>query len=250
MRRTIIVVPCHNEEKRLDAAKLMAFWDKWRLVRFLFVNDGSTDNTGVVLEALRASTPEAFEVCNLPQNVGKAETVRQGMLRALASRPDYVGFWDADLAAPLEAIPEFCRLLDERPQIEMVFGSRVRLLGRRIERHAVRHCFGSAFATLVSLLLGLKVYDTQCGAKLFRASEGIRDLFAEPFLTRWIFDVEIIARLIRSRKGTSLPQAEEVIYEMPLEEWRDVRGSKVTAADGLRALFELLRIWRRYLTPK
>ena len=247
MRKVVIVVPCYNEEKRLDAAKFKEFRDRARDIRFIFVNDGSTDQTGAVLEGLRASGPEAFEVRNLPSNVGKAETVRQGILRAFASRPDYVGFWDADLAAPLEAIPEFCRLLDERPQIEMVFGSRVRLLGRRIERPALRHCFSRAFAALVSFLLGLKVYDTQCGAKLFRASEEIQDLFKEPFLTRWIFDVEIIARLIRSRRGASLPPAEEVIYEMPLEEWRDMRGSKVTAADGFRALLELVRIWRRYM---
>jgi len=247
LRKVIIVVPCYNEQKRLDAARFREFQDKLRNVRFLFVNDGSTDNTGEVLEALRASNPEAFDVCALPRNMGKAEAVRQGLLKAFALRPDYVGFWDADLATPLEAIPELCSVLDEQPQIEMVFGSRVRLLGRRIERRALRHYLGRMFATLASLVLGLTVYDTQCGAKVFRASDGSRDLFRDPFLTRWIFDVEIIARAIKARRGTSLPQVEEIICEVPLRQWRDVGGSKITACDGMRAAVELLRIRRQYL---
>src|SRR5690606_38221872 len=98
--------------------------------------------------------------------------------------------------------------------------------GRAIERHAWRHYLGRVFATAASLALRLRVYDTQCGAKLFRASDRLAELFRDPFRARWIFDVELIARLIRQRRGTALPGAESVIYEFPLLEWRDVPGSK------------------------
>lgn len=248
MAGVVIVVPCYNEAERLDVAKFKEFARGFPRVRFLFVNDGSADDTGLVLEELRSSDPRAFGVCSLARNQGKAEAVRQGFLAAFESNPDYVGFWDADLATPLEAIPQFCDLLDRRPEIEIVFGSRVRLLGRHIERKALRHYLGRLFATVVSFVSGLNVYDTQCGAKLFRTSEGQMALFRAPFITRWLFDVEIIARLIRARKGTGLPPPEDVIYENPLTDWRDVRGSKIQSRDFLKAIFELFLIRRKYLT--
>jgi hypothetical protein len=128
----------------------------------------------------------------------------------------------------------------------MVIGARVKLLGRKIERRAARHYIGRVFATAVSAILGLPVYDTQCGAKLFRVSPSIDALFQQPFLSRWIFDVEILARLIQGRRGKQLPPPEQVVYEYPLVEWRDVPGSKLTCGDFLRAGWELGRIYRGY----
>lgn len=250
MSSAIIVIPCYNESKRLDAGQFEDFVKQAHNVRFLFVNDGSTDHTSQVLETLRRSHPDRFDVYHLPRNVGKAEAVRLGLLRAFASCPDYAGFWDADLATPLDIIPSFCDLLDRKPDIEMVFGSRVQLLGRSIDRNLMRHYLGRTFATMVALVLNLKVYDTQCGAKLFRRSDGVIALFQETFITRWLMDVEIIARLIQARRGTDLPRAEAVIYEAPLSEWRDVRGSKLKTSDFLKAMFEMVSIRRRYLKRK
>src|SRR5262249_16117766 len=147
--------------------------------RFLFVNDGSTDDTISVLKALHEDDPERYVICDLPRNVGKAEAVRAGVLLAFAAGPDYMGYWDADLATPLGMIPTFCTLLDDRPDLEMVFGARVRLLGRNNERSMVRHYLGRTFATATSITLALGIYDTQCGAKLFRVSPTMRSLFQE-----------------------------------------------------------------------
>ncbi len=126
-------------------------------------------------------------------------------------------------------------------------GSRVKLLGKRIERRPLRHYLGRVFATAVSLALSLHVYNTQCGAKLFRVSASLNELFAEPFRSRWIFDVEIIARLVKNRRGKKLPQPQEVVYEMPLTEWRDIRGSKVKPYDFVKAIIELARIYNHYI---
>ncbi len=241
-----IIIPCYNEEDRFDAASFTTFASPSHDITFLFVNDGSTDETPRVLESLKRSNPAKFTVLNILQNRGKAEAVRQGFLAAIDSRPDYVGFWDADLATPLDAIPLFLDVAESRPELEMIIGSRVKLLGRKIERRRSRHYLGRVFATAVSASLGLDVYDTQCGAKLFRASPSIKALFQQPFHSRWIFDVEILARLIRARRGKELRQAEHVIYEVPLMEWRDIPGSKLGYGDFVRAAWELFRIHNYY----
>ncbi len=246
MSDTVIVVPCYNEAERLPVETFQDFAGRTRGIRFLFVDDGSTDATVEVLRTLKASAPDCFDVHTLAANAGKGEAVRHGFLAALDSNPDYVGFWDADLATPLEAIPEFRDVLDGRPDIEMAFGARVRLLGRAIRRNRLRHLLGRVFAVTVSMFLRVDIYDTQCGAKLFRVTPDLRALFQEPFATRWIFDVEIIARLIRARTGTERPQVRDIVYEVPLSEWRDAAGSKIKARDFVIALFGMIEIFRKY----
>lgn len=249
MDRCIIVVPCYNEAARLDTGAFRQFVTRGHSQRFLLVNDGSTDDTAAVLETLRRWRPDRFDVYHLLRNTGKAEAVRRGMLRALGSGADAVGFWDADLATPLEVIPQFCELLRGNPRLQMVIGARVKLLGRDIQRRFVRHLLGRLFATAASVVLKLPVYDTQCGAKLFRVSAETRALFGRPFRTNWIFDVELLARFVRGRKAGSLPAAESAIYESPLSQWRDVAGSKVKVRDFLKSFFELLEIYWIYLRP-
>lgn len=241
-----IIIPCYNEEERLDVARFCDFASPSHSITFLFVNDGSTDSTLRLLESLKGSAPTKFAVLNLQQNRGKAEAVRQGFLAAVDSHPDYVGFWDADLATPLHTISDFLDVAESRPELEMIIGSRVKLLGRKIERRPSRHYLGRIFATAVSTILGVEVYDTQCGAKLFRASSSINALFQQPFHSRWIFDVEIIARLIQARRGKELRQPEHVIYEFPLTEWTDMPGSKLKYSDFIRAAWELYRIRNCY----
>jgi glycosyltransferase involved in cell wall biosynthesis len=247
MRQTLLVIPCFNEADRLDLGAFERFAKTRPDVGFVLVDDGSTDGTPALLQRLVAALPEQFELLRLESNSGKAEAVRRGVLRAFERAPRRIGYWDADLATPLEALPEFEAVLAERADVDFVFGSRVRLLGRRIERRATRHYLGRVFATAASLVLGLPIYDTQCGAKLFRAEPSLRGLFAEPFVAGWIFDVELIARLIADRRGSARPPPEQAIYEHPLASWRHVEGSKVKPGDLLRAARDLLRIRRTYL---
>ncbi|HYI09719.1 MAG TPA: glycosyltransferase [Thermoanaerobaculia bacterium] len=243
MVHLIVVVPCFNEEHRLPVEDFRRFALAGARVEILFVDDGSTDGTLRLLESLRDADPARFSVVSLEQNRGKAEAVRRGMLAALERKPDFAGFWDADLATPLSEIPGFLHVFASRPEIDMVFAARVRLLGRSISRNPGRHYFGRVGATLISSSLGLAVYDTQCGAKLFRAGEAMRALFAEPFLSRWIFDVEIIARFVRQRGRDAAARA---IYELPITTWHDVQGSKVKSTDFGRALKDLWKIHRAY----
>jgi glycosyltransferase involved in cell wall biosynthesis len=243
MSRLLLVVPCFNEEQRLDVEAFRGFSLPGQHLEFLFVNDGSTDGTQRVLESLRDSNPRRFSVLSLERNSGKAEAVRRGIEAAIDRAPDFTGFWDADLATPLSEVPGFLAVFESRREIQMVFGARVRLLGREISRHASRHYVGRLGATLISQTLGLAVYDTQCGAKLFRVSDALRTAFGKPFLSRWIFDVEIIARFLQLWGRDALVRA---VYEYPVTQWRDVKGSKVKSRDFLRALRDLWKIRRAY----
>ena len=237
-----IIVPCYNEEERLDVCKFTSFIKNNPQVKFLFVDDGSTDKTLELLEALSTTIPE-FSVYSLPKNMGKAEAVRHGFVKAFEEAPEFVGFWDADLSTPLDAIPLLAEIFYEREDVEIVFGSRVQLLGRSIERNPARHYLGRIFSTVVSLALGLKIYDSQCGAKLFKVSPKLEEIFREPFMAKWIFDVEIIARLMKIHRERKLAPVENVIYECPLPQWRDVKGSKLNYMAFVVASRDLFRIY-------
>ena len=145
--------------------------------------------------------------------------------RSQLGKGGFIGFWDADLATPLEAIHDLLQKLIDQPRLQMVFGSRVRLLGRHVHRKAIRHYLGRVFATVVSGILRLAIYDTQCGAKIFRVTPDLSQILSQPFITRWVFDVEILARFIALK---NLHLLHDSIYEFPLETWEDVAGSKVS----------------------
>jgi dolichyl-phosphate beta-glucosyltransferase len=243
---TCIVVPCYNEATRFDVAAFDEFLalPEARAVSFVLVNDGSRDATLGVLQSIAERHAERVRVLDVQPNQGKAEAVRRGMVLATQSNDfAYAGFWDADLATPLDAIAVFVDVFQRLARVDVVFGARVALLGRQIDRTLGRHYAGRLFATAASMVLRLPVYDTQCGAKLFRVNDESRSLFDVPFLSRWIFDVELVARYCRTRNGQT------GIYELPLDQWRDVGESKVRTIDFVRAIGEMLIIYRTYARP-
>ena len=247
MRKTRIIVPCYNESSRLKPDAFLHALESNSNLSFLFVNDGSTDGTLDVLISLKEMNPEQVSFISLKKNSGKAEAVRCGMLKSFEDYFDCLGYWDADLATPLDTIADFCRLLDS-PNVDIVIGSRVRLLGRNIERKALRHYLGRAFATCASILLNISVYDTQCGAKIFRNSISLRRVFGKPFKVRWTFDVEMLARFSIVSEASPLDVSAGWV-ECPLAEWVDVKGSKVKFKDYFKCCLEVCILYYYLLTP-
>ena len=112
---------------------------------------------------------ERCQVINLFYNQGKAEAVRHGITKYLKTQKfKFVGYWDADLATPLSTIPEFIEKIQSSGEFVAVSGSRILRLGTSIHRSIFRHYFGRVFAMVVSNILNMLVYDTQCGATFFR----------------------------------------------------------------------------------
>jgi dolichyl-phosphate beta-glucosyltransferase len=240
--RLVLVVPCFNEASRLDAEAFVQLTTERRDAHVLFVDDGSADGTPAILAGLAARSGGAISVLTLPRNIGKTLAIHRGLLAALDQQPEIVGYWDADLATPLSALGELVAVLDANAGVEIVMGARVKMLGRRISRSALRHYVGRVFATTASVALGIGVYDTQCGAKLFRANDVMRRTLARPFATRWLVDVEILARYVRAIGPAA---AERSIVEVPLHTWTDVPGSKMTVWRGVQAIWDLLGVARQ-----
>ncbi len=245
MSSVCIIIPCYNEANRLPVETFLLYQHQHPEVTFCFVNDGSTDATAEVLQRLTHQNPRQNESLMLAQNVGKAGAVRAGML-LMCDRPvDYLGYFDADLATPLPAINDLQQQLDEYPNRVMVMGSRIKYLGTDIRRSPFRHYVGRVIATCITNIIRLPVYDTQCGAKLFRRSV-VAGLFADVFISPWLFDVELLARLIRQYGRADLLGGR--VAEVPLKQWVEQSDSRISSTYFLKLWWELYRIYRTYRT--
>ncbi len=244
MSKVCIIIPFYNEAERIERDAFAHFLQKHANYSLMLVNDGSSDTTQSVLEEMQEQFPNQIQHYSMKQNSGKAEAVRQGVLNALNWQGfDILGYMDADLATPLEEAPYLISQFSDS-SYQLIIGSRVKLFGWNIQRSLKRHYFGRIFATYVSNLFNLEIYDTQCGAKFFR-SEIAGDLFEFEFVSRWFFDIELFLRL-RKEMGSEL--FSKSFKEVPLRQWTEKGDSKLQLGDFLNTPFELLRIKRHYKT--
>jgi glycosyltransferase involved in cell wall biosynthesis len=237
-----IIIPCYNEAQRLPVDAFLAYQQTHPDVTFCFVNDGSRDQTADVLAKLQQRNPAQIDVLNLAENQGKAGAVRAGMLHSVQQNHNYLGYFDADLATPLVAIDDLRLILDNHSDCVFVMGSRIKHLGVNIKRHEFRHYVGRIIATVISLILKLPVYDTQCGAKLLRR-DVVSTVFQDGFISPWLFDVELIARLVGLYGRPNLPGK---LLEAPLREWIEQADSRISPTYMFRMWAELYRIYRTY----
>jgi glycosyltransferase involved in cell wall biosynthesis len=238
-----VVVPCFDEAERIDDE---AFAQLTRAVdRLVLVDDGSSDATPERLEAIAECAPHnSVDVLRLPQNRGKAEAVRAGLLQAVRGGATVTGYFDADFATPVSELQRLASVMADDPNRQAVLASRVAMMGHSIQRSPLRHYLGRLYATAASLTLGVAIYDTQCGAKLFRVTPTLEAAIGHPFPDRWSFDVELLARLLYPSDGLTPVGADQVV-EVPLREWRDVGGSKLHATSAARSLAALAGVRRR-----
>ena len=240
--KVVIIIPCYNEADRLDTNKFIDYLSQNTHLHFIFVDDGSTDNTSKIINQLIQKYNSLVSLLTNETNKGKAESVRLGVIESYKMNPDYIGFLDADLAAPIEEIDNLLKIVKKDKTKEVVFASRIQLIGSEIKRNYFRHFIGRLFATCVSLLLKIRIYDTQCGAKMF-SRKICNDIFSEQFVSPWLFDVELFARLLNVY---GMEKTIHMSCEHPVSKWRDIDGSKVKLIFFLKAPFELFNIVRHY----
>ena len=242
MKKICVIIPCYNEAQRLELEVFREFVGREERFDFCFVNDGSQDNTSEVLRRAVEWEPGRFLLVDNTDNRGKAEAVRSGMLYVSSlNRYNIVGYLDADLATPLEDLYLLAEVMDRKPGVCMTMGARLKRLGANVQRKAYRHYLGRGFATLVSMLYQLPVYDSQCGAKLLK-SELIPVGFSEEFRSSWLFDVELILR-IREKYA----DYDRIIHEVPLNTWVEKGDSRIKFKHLLKMPKELFNIYCRYM---
>ncbi|NJK97970.1 MAG: glycosyltransferase [Bacteroidales bacterium] len=240
MSQICIVIPCYNEASRMPFNEFDRFISENSDACFCFVNDGSLDNTLIMLNDLKSLHPDQIMIVNLNKNSGKGEAVRQGMLQSLNWKSFlYTGFLDADLATPLTEVGLMKSKFREGYNI--IIGSRVKRLGATIERSIIRHYAGRVFATFASIVMHIETYDSQCGAKLFD-TRILPVLFREPFISKWIFDVELLIRAKRHLKMSFY----EKVYEMPVSCWIAKKNSRIKLSYLMRIPIDLILIYRKY----
>lgn len=240
----VLVVPCYNESDRFDAT----YWTQAAALdglHIVFVDDGSGDATADVLTQFAADRSNV-SVLVLERNVGKADAVRRGMAHAVATmEPPVCGFVDADAAvdvADLDALVDAAAAGAERDTLDTVWAARVALAGHHIQRSTRRHMLGRVIAVAMSSGGQRLPFDTQCGCKFFVTSAEFVACLEQPFRTRWFVDVELLYRL-RDAHGEAVR-----VLEVPLAQWRDIPGSRITGAEVFRIVAEVLRV--RRLRPR
>lgn len=227
-----VIIPAYNEQSRIEPTlRAIVRWLREQDRRFevVVVDDGSRDQTGTLVDDLRAELTE-LRLIRLARNHGKGYAVRAGVLNA---RSDLILFTDADLATPIEELPRLEAPLREGAAVAI--GSRempsddVRVLAR-----PYRRAIGRSFHALVELLTVRGFRDTQCGFKLFRG-HAAQDLFSRIRMDGYTFDVELL--LMAVRRGYR-------VAEVPVN-WAHQPGSKVNlVTDSTRMLWDLVRIRR------
>jgi glycosyltransferase involved in cell wall biosynthesis len=227
-----LVVPALNEEARIGGT-ISAISDvvaaRQLPVRIIVVDNGCVDTTASVADSCSRRTGVPIEVISC-QTRGKGAAVRAGVLHGTAP---YVGYCDADLPVPAEAIEWAVDLLDSG--WEVVIGSR-RCAGAQyvVRQPRVRRIGSAVFRAMSGGARG-RVSDTQCGFKFFTRSVAQR-VFRESCLNGFAFDVEVVARTLHLKPR---------LIEMPVP-WEDRDGSSFRPlGDGTRSMLDLYSVRRR-----
>lgn len=243
-KKTCIIIPCYNEELRIDIQYIIYFLTISENIEILFVNDGSTDNTKEVLKKIIQKFPHKTFLLDQEINRGKGLSIFLGLKHCLLlNKYDFVGYFDADLASPLTEIYSLLKPFIDNKNTILTMGARVKLLGHNIKRNWTRHFLGRIFATTVSYLFKIPVYDSQCGAKLFKI-EILDKILVSPFSTKWLFDLEIILRL--RNHYNLMNYNNNIIMEVPLKTWEEKSKSKLKISDFFSIPFQIIKIYLRY----
>lgn len=228
-----IVIPAHNEEKRLPRTlgQIFSFLENQTYsAEILIVENGSHDRT---FEVANEFASHHSNLIVIKEDVpGKGNAVRRGMLEA---HGEYRFICDADLSMPIEEVNKF--IPPELTEFDIAIGSREAPGAVRYNEPSYRHFGGRAINLLIQLFILPGLNDTQCGFKCFRANIA-EDIFRQQTIDGWSFDIELL--YIARRKKLK-------IREIPIN-WYFYADSKVNALrDAIRMIGDIFRIHKNAL---
>lgn len=246
---TALIVPCYNDQHRLDADQFTDFVGRNANYAFIFVDDGSQDRTVDVLTSIQDSVGrDRVWILSLPQNRGKAEAIRQGVLLARSSDFQqnrdlgFIGFLDAELATPLDEIGSLVSMMSDRHEVDLVIANRSVLNGHSLEANAVRNSVRSLISFVAQRTLDLPVSNPQCIVKILRYGRWLESVFGREFTNRSRYDIEILAR-VRKEFGSV---AGSKIFEYPVDVWDVSDRSDLGIHELMKASWQLCRLIFEY----
>lgn len=237
-----IIIPCYNEEERIDRAAFVAYANAHEDNIICLVNDGSKDNTLEVLRDIAAKSRFGnIRVYDMVENEGKAGAVRRGAIDLYRETDvQTVGFLDADLSTSFAEYMQLAKSI-EQGKLKVVIGSR-NMAEAKVKRDPVRKLLSDFIRLLIFFILRMRIADTQCGAKVFHRSV-VLPIYYKKFFSRWLFDIEIFLRL---KKYFGRARFMELFKEVPLGQWVHVEGSKLSLRDSIYVPVNLAKICNEY----
>jgi len=225
-----VVIPAYNEAERLPkylATVVSCLASFGAAAEIIVVDDGSFDETAAAAGRVSVA-PGMVRIIRLPQNMGKGNAVKTGMLAATGRLRLFA---DADGATPIEELHKLLAAVANGADVA-VASRALRDDSRTVNSTLIRKVLGTGFNLLVRCLAVPGIHDTQCGFKLFRG-EVAECLFKGQSIPGFGFDPEVL--FLAHKMGYR-------IAEVPVN-WQDVVGSKVhVLKDSLRMFSDLFRI--------
>ncbi len=238
-----LVVPCFQESTRIASflKDLRAVFTADSQTRILLVEDGSGPDEQkdflTVVEPLIRDCPLFAPPLLLPENLGKGGAIYAGW--ATSDTADWLAFVDADGSCSAQETKRLIEVAKQQSEPISIFASRVKMLGHHVERHFKRHLVGRVYATLVSELLNIEVYDSQCGLKIIHGA-AYREIAKRLTIEGFAFDVDLLVHLLA---------AGHKIKEEPID-WHDTPGGKIRLLrDSWRMFRDVLKIRRNRRRP-
>jgi dolichyl-phosphate beta-glucosyltransferase len=224
-----VIIPAYNESRRIGGT-LQSVQNYLKIQNYSYeiivVNDGSTDDTGLILKKIAEEIPQ-LKIIDNHKNEGKGYAVKCGMAEA---KGDLQLFMDADNSVKINEIKNFILKITEG--YDVVIGSIG--IGKLIvgERNGFyRRPLGVFSKFLIRMLVTPGIYDTQRGFKLFTKKAAL-EIFPQLTIKRFGFDIEV---LVIAQKNNLK------IKELPVQ-FDNPKGSKVSLFSYVETFFELLKI--------
>ncbi len=203
MKKNIVIIPVYNEEGRIlkTCEAITSFLKESQNYSFLFVDDGSTDNTVSLLKQRKKQFND-FEILALEINVGKGAAVKEGVMQSEGTN---ICFIDGDLAYSFNHLPTLFQKLE---LFDVVIGSRA--LGFKNNKKILlkRRILGGGFNILVRLIMGFHYKDTQAGLKGFKM-DSAKEIFSKLTISRFSFDVEVL--FIANKLGLAVGEIPAIV---------------------------------------
>lgn len=230
--RLSVVLPAFNEASRIGKN----LQELVRTMRRMFtdfevvvVDDGSTDGTSHEASFAAVAIPEV-RVIRYDRNAGKGAALAHGSLFATG---EFVIFLDADLDLHPKQLPLFVESL-EITGVDAVIGSKHHPMSEVVNYPWLRRLYSLGYYTMVRLLFGLPLRDTQTGLKIFRRRV-LRDVVPRLLAKRFAFDLELLANA--HRLGYSMVDA-PVRVEFQ-------RQGRINWTDAVKMMLDTLAIFYR-----